>query len=163
MHNSEFQKNRRKKTTALIDRTMLREESKKVQAIQIFREELQKKGTKQKQDVDQLAEDLVEAAERIKQECMTREKTNNDKKPNINDFFTERTKQAIKEREQAHKEGDEERLEEAVKKVKKYRKKDRIDMMDQKIADGSWENTVTIRKKPLSNPAANRLKHQQNQ
>ncbi len=26
-------------------------------------------------------------------------------------------------------------------------------MMDRKIADGSWENTVTVRKKPLSNPA----------
>ena len=45
---------------------MLREENKKLEAIQIFKEELQKKGTKYKQDVDKMAEDLVEAAPRVR-------------------------------------------------------------------------------------------------
>ncbi len=50
---------------------------------------------------------------------MTRERKAGENKPDINDFFTSRTKQAIKEREQAYKEKYKENVKEAERKVKK--------------------------------------------
>ena len=60
---------------------------------------------------------------------------------------------AIKERDYAHNNSDANTLNLKAKIAKKYMRVDKINNMDIKIADGSWENTKDVRKKWSANPA----------
>jgi len=95
----------------------------------------------------------VEAATLAQQQHLS--KPSRDPDPGFSDldYFSAATRNAIKTRNEAYQNLDEQALREAEKAVKKGRRQDKRAKLDQKIGDGSWESTRFLRKMKGANPA----------
>jgi len=103
-------------------------------------------------NLDNRAAHLITAAKAVITELLIPPPTD-EPSASLPDYFSDKTKQAIKERDYAHQHSNNESIDNKAYFAKKAMRADKIINMNTKIADGSWKNTTTVRSKWSANPS----------